>query len=204
MSKTQPGETVQVDQTEWELFQHFRGWLLKTRANAQRLSGERTTHDFGVYGKIKATEREIRLAELEVATLKSEPLPVTYLSLATGLSESEIEALRQGGGANPDYHHVAAYYQLRETRSEILSTIKEYKELVAGLPVDERGKAYGQILKLQDQLLNLLPRPKKKEPLDFGDRDSTAAEDLARRAVVDMLLTEPPSETRDGGPGPLR
>jgi len=139
-----------------------------------------------------------------VATLKSEPLPVTYLSLATGLSESEIEALRQGGGANPDYHHVAAYYQLRETRSEILSTIKEYKELVAGLPVDERGKAYGQILKLQDQLLNLLPRPKKKEPLDFGDRDSTAAEDLARRAVVDMLLTEPPSETRDGGPGPLR
>jgi hypothetical protein len=204
---------VQVDKAEWAAFKHFQPWLTKCRADASRLSGERTTHDFGIYGKIKATEREIRLAELEAATCKADPTPVAFLSLATGLTVSEIEALRAGAGANPDYPYVAAFYQLRTTRSEMLEVMRDYKSFLATpleagdkVGLKERQKAYGDMLKAENQLLDLLPKPKKKEQLDLGGSyDSTPAEDLAMRAVADFALTEPPAlDGRPGGPGPLR
>lgn len=199
-------KAVQVDKAEWETFQFFRGWILKVKADAQRLTDERTMHDFGVYGKIRCTEREHRLAELEVASLKSNPLPVDYLSIATGLSVSEIEALRSGAGANPDYPQIQAACQIKETRGELLTIIKEWQEVLADpeMPLADKSKAYKEIVAKHSQLLDLLPKPKKKEPLDFGPRDQTPAEELATQAIAQMLLTEPPTDSRPGGPGPLR
>ena len=242
--------TVQVDRAEWAAFKYFKDWLAKCHAEAVRLSSERTTHDFGIYGKMKATEQEVRLAELEVATLKSRTakpsfpnveeaicwlekygghqplvekarneidayaaavadtgiLPVTFLSLATGLSVSEIEALRLGSGANPDYPQIQAACQTRETRGEIMSIIRGWKDFLSNpdTPLKEKSDAYKAIVVKHSQMLDLLPKPKKKEQLDLGSRDASPAESLAMRAVAEFALTEPPSEDRAGGPGPLR
>jgi len=243
---------VQVNKDEWAAFKYFQDWLDKCRAEAARLSSERVTHDFGIYGKIKATEQERRLSELEVATLKprsTKPsfptvelaicylekhgghqpvvdkarneidayaasvedtgiLPVSYLSLATRLSVTEIEALRSGSGANPDYLQIQAAAQIKETRSELLNVIKGWQKVLADpdMPLADKSKAYKEIVIKHSQMLDLLPKPKKKEQLDLGQRDQTPAEESAMRAVAEFALTEPPALDggRMGGPGPLR
>ncbi len=206
LGATGPAEPVNVtmDAKELQAFRFFRKLLDKCREEAKRLRNEREVHDFGIYGRLKATEREIRLAELEAVSLQNEPVPVSFLSIATDLGVGEIETLRAGAGANPNYPLIQSYYQLRESRREILETIKQYKETIKALPADERLKPYGDILKLQDKLVDLLPKPKKREQLDFGDKDTTAAEELAMNAVALYCLTEMPQDARPGGPGPLR
>jgi len=195
---------TETDATEREAFRYFRRWLDKVREDAKRLRDDREEREFGIYGRIKATDREIRLAELEAVTLANDPTPVTFLSMATGLTVTEIEALRAGAGSNPDYPSIQHYYQLRGTRRDILAIIKDYKATLKELPALDRLGPYKEILKMEDKLIDLLPKPKKREQLDFGDRENTAAEALALRAVSDFCLCEPPQDSRLGGPGPLR
>lgn len=209
------------DRREVQAFKAFRRQLDKFKSEADKLNDEPALRSFGTYGKIRCSEREARLAQLDIAKDDGEAeLDALVLSIVTGFSVGEILAMRQGEGRQPRYPEIRAFYQIQNSSKAIYARIRQLRSTISAwmkasppcpacgtVPNVDVNKAMtleGKLLDLEMKLFDLQPEPEKHAEISFGEKDKLPPETLAADMVAAMCLSEPPTAEHAGGPGPLR
>jgi hypothetical protein len=157
----------------------------------------------GAWGIISCTPRERLAAQLDNGTNSD-----VLISIATKISVSELLDMREGGGRQPMFQELVAFYTHRRMFPALALKLKELRTFIqrneSKLDPKERIKAETQLLTLQQRLLDTLPKPPKRELIDFGEENLTPAAQLAEKLVGEFMLTRPanPGDGEEvGGPG---
>lgn len=157
---------------------------------------EKKYHTFGVYGKIKCSEREILAAKALAVGVD-----IFVTAVATGIPYSELFAMYEGGGRQPDFPkmlaHYTAVYGILGNIKEIVGLTSEIKK-AQGLPVNKKIDAINALVKLRSQILEALPPPPEKSSINFGIDATTI--DIEKR--VEELIKEFVKSIPWAGPGP--
>jgi hypothetical protein len=196
-----------VPEVVWQLFELCRPALEALLPKEGWPDNEqRVERSFGLYGKIRCTEAQVRLSYLDVAC--DDPkraLSLPMLSLLTGIKLDDIIAMREGGGSNPNYPNMRAHFQGERTSYEIQATVeKEMLELKGGdLNAKLRSDAMQRLLMMKWRILDRLPDPPKSAEISFGDDDAMPAGQLAKRLWTLYVKSSPGLDGRDPGPGPV-
>jgi hypothetical protein len=198
-----PGEMLDLEVQAGERWADFRKRIRTMGvASIPPDADIRKARNFGVYGDIVCTWRE-----MTAARLVADGNAVIDIADVVGIPPSHVFAMQDGVG-QPRFQDMVAHYHAVDIGLQMLHNERSLRRKLnnaEGLTPKQSIEAEIQLSKLHTEVSERLPKPPKAREINFGDDIETQGiRQIARGLAVDFTLLRPgnPETGEMGGPGP--
>ena len=201
-----PHEITKLEVKAAETWAEFRARLKALGLNTiPEDADRRKARNFGVYGDIMCTWRE-----MAAARLIADGNHVVMVADAVAMPAASIFDMMDGVGGQPRFQDMVAHFHAVDIGLQMLHRERSLRKTVSdaeGLTPKQKVDAEIQLSKLHTEVSERLPKPPKAKEIDFGlELEAQGLRNIARGMAADFsLLVSGNLETGAvGGPGPRK